>query len=52
MLAAVTGLVTAEALGQAVRDRFRRDGVAQNLKALEVGLRLGRELLAREEAAG
>jgi len=52
VLAAVTGLVTAEALGQAVRDRFRRDGVAQNLKALEVGLRLGRELLTREEAAG
>ncbi len=47
VLAGLMGLVASEALAGAVRDRFRRDGVVRNLRALELGFRLGRQL--REE---
>ncbi len=49
VLVALVQPVSAEALAETVRDRFRRDGVAQNLKALQVGLRLGQAL--REEGS-
>ncbi len=53
VLASLTGLVTGEALAEAVRDRFRRDGVARNLKALELGLKLGQQVRAQgEEGSG
>ncbi len=48
MLCALTGVVSPEALEEAVRQRFRGSAGPQNLKALEVGLNLGRRL--QEEA--
>jgi 2-oxoglutarate ferredoxin oxidoreductase subunit gamma len=50
LLCALTGLVAEDALREAVGQRFRGNAGAQNLKALEVGVRLGLRL--REEAAG
>jgi 2-oxoglutarate ferredoxin oxidoreductase subunit gamma len=49
LLCALTDLVAEDALRETVRHRFRGNAGAQNLKALEVGLRLGHSL--REEAA-
>lgn len=50
VICALTNLVSEEALQEAIRQRFRGDAEPQNLKALEVGLKLGRRL--REEAEG
>ncbi len=50
LLCALTDLVAEDALREAIRQRFRGSAGPQNLKALEVGVRLGHRL--REEAAG
>lgn len=50
IICALTNLVREEALQEVIRQRFRGNAGPQNLKALEVGLKLGRRL--REEAEG
>lgn len=50
LLCALTDLVAEDALREAVRQRFRGVAGSQNLRALEVGLQLGRSL--GQEAAG
>jgi 2-oxoglutarate ferredoxin oxidoreductase subunit gamma len=49
VVSALTDVVSGEALEQAVLQRFRGGAAAQNLRALEAGLALGRRL--REEAS-